>query len=135
MAASAPDYSVATALQTAGLGTVGTNIFVGGKLPPSALVPNACIFCLAIGGPQPMKYMGSSDSFYEKDVQIIIRGDRNAINAARTKARAVMTEMQESGIGGYTGNFCLESEPNYLGLDDQEMPVFTINVRLWVKEA
>ena len=49
-----PDNDIASRLQTAGVGTVGTNIFRGGMRPPSGVIPHAAVFVRPTGGVGPL---------------------------------------------------------------------------------
>jgi hypothetical protein len=123
-----PDFDLATHLATQGLGTVSTDIFAGPQRPSSAQIPQAVIFCISSGGSPPVPYLdGSSSDFSAASVQVLVRGDVGAYAAAQVTARLVMVATQRAVIGGYVAVYVNESDPNFLGLDDTEHPMFSIN--------
>lgn len=123
---------IAAKLQTAGVGTVGTNIFRGGTRVPSALIPEACIFVVPRGGigPTPMVDGGSQD-YSRPNVQVIIRGNVGTYVTTQTTATSVLTALHKSTISGYFQVLARTPEPLYVGLDDTEHPVFSVNVELY----
>lgn len=127
------DADFSAAMATAGLGTVGTDIYYGGELPYSATVPAICKFVLLRGGPPPIPLISQND-IYTFDIQVIVRGERvlknGAWTAAQTAARAVISNMHRASISGYFSCVAINSEPIDIGLDDQEMPRFSCNFRL-----
>ena len=127
-----PDASIAARLQSAGVGTIGTNIFQGGTRPVSTRIPHAAIFVLSTGGigPQPLLVAGASD-YSRPTVQILIRGNVGSFLTTQTTARSVITAVQKSTISGYFQVLARVPEPIYLGLDDTEHPMFSVNVELF----
>ena len=123
---------VANRLQAAGVGTVGTNIFRGGTRVPSALIPEACIFVLPRGGigPTPMVDGGTQD-YTRPSVQVIIRGNVGTYSATQTTATSVLTALHKCTISGYFQVLARTPEPLYVGLDDTEHPMFSVNVELY----
>lgn len=128
-----PDEDVATALQTAGRGTIGTDLFTCPEEMVTDEVPDACIFCISSGGPSPMPFFDSANgySLYEANVQIIVRGARNTKNTVLPLARNIIDDLHRATISGYVGCLVMESEPNFLGFDDDRHIRYSVNARLW----
>jgi hypothetical protein len=128
----AVDADIATQLQTAGVGTVGTNIFRGGLRVPSATIPHACVFVLPQGGigPEPLVDGGARD-YTRPNVQVLIRGNVGAYITTQTTAESVITALHKSTISGYFQVLARTPQPLYLGLDDTEHPMFSVNVQLF----
>jgi len=133
-----PDAAVATHLAAAGLSlTVGTNLFRGPVRPVSAGVPAKAVFCLATGGGAPQPYLDAAtygDTWFF-DVQVRIRGERQAFATTRTLARAIRNALHRADISGYLSALSIESEPTFLGFDGSERPEFSTNVRLIAVDA
>jgi len=127
-----PDSDIATRLQTAGVGTVGTDVFRGGMRPPSTVIPHAAIFVRPTGGigPQPFLDAGSSD-FLRSVVQIMVRGDVGSYVTTYNKAQSCLDAVQKCTISGYFQILARNPQPLYLGLDDTEHPLFSINVECY----
>ena len=126
------DADIATTLQTAGVGTVGTNIFRGGMRPVSNVIPHACIFVLPSGGEGPLPLIDAgSEDYTAPTVQILIRGNVGTFIATQTTAVACITAVHKSTISGYFQVLARNPEPLYLGLDDTEHPMFSVNVQLF----
>lgn len=139
-----PDADLATRL-AAGLtsalgagyvyGTTGANIFRGPPRKPGNGIPVKAMFCLATGGPVPQQYTtdGSTSEVRYTSVQVTIRGDVEAFGAGQTLARACRDALHKSTISGYFNVEVRESEPTFIGVDDQESPRWTINVSMWAQ--
>jgi hypothetical protein len=128
----AVDADIATRLQTAGVGTVGTDIFRGGIRIPSSNIPHAAIFVLPSGGggPDPLINAGATD-FTRPTVQMLIRGNVGAYITTQTTAQAALDAVHKSTISGYFQVLARTPQPLYLGLDDTEHPTFSVNVELF----
>ena len=126
-----PDLDIANHLQTAGLGTVATDIFAGPMKPPSAQISQSCIFCISTGGLPPSPYLDASTSDYNvATVQVLVRGDVGAYATAQTKANTARAAIQRATVAGYVAVYVRESNPNFIGLDDTEHPMFTLNAEM-----
>jgi hypothetical protein len=136
----APEVVIATMLQTAAVGTLGTSIFYGPESPKGTGIPHLCNFVVCYGGPPPVPYLGGED-FREFSVQVLTRGNPAAFSAGLSRARSTWVALQRGTIPagqiteGYVARGALvrESDPVYLGKDDQERPRWVSNVRLWFK--
>ena len=126
-----PDLDLATHLQTIGLGTLASDIFAGPTRPPSASISKASIFCISTGGLPPLPYLdGSQSDFSAATVQVLVRGEVGAYALTQTKARSALAAIQRAVISGYVAVYVRESDPNFIGLDDTEHPIFTLNAEM-----
>lgn len=121
-----PAFDVATLLQTAGVGTLGANIFIG-KQPDT---PNACITLFDVGGPSPNPVWGRDSSEYS----VLIRGDRNDYNGAHTKAIEVKNALlglpnQVIGDAIYS-LFYMRTDTTFISYDSEDRPTFSQNWRI-----
>lgn len=129
-----PDLDIANRLQAAGVGTVGTNIFTGGMRAPSSVIPAASIFVLPTGGtgPSPLLTGGASGVDYSiPSVQILVRGNVGTYITTRTTAQAALDGVHKSTVSGYFQVLARTPQPLYLGQDDTEHPMFSVNVQLY----
>lgn len=128
----AADNDIASRLQSAGVGTVGTDIFRGAMRAPSSQIPNAALFVVPTGGggPDPLVDAGASD-YSRPTVQILVRGDVGTYITTQTTATSALTAVHKSTIAGFFQVLARTPEPLYLGLDDTEHPLFSVNVELF----
>jgi hypothetical protein len=124
-----PVLDVATKLQTAGVGTLGSSIFVGPIRGVSAAVPIAAVFIVGTGGPRAERTLGRTTEIRRPTVQVMIRAADHA--AGLTKARAVRAALHNATISGYGDVEALQPDPIYVGLDSQEHELFSINFMLF----
>ena len=130
---SEPDIAVAQtidAVATSPLSayTLGTNLFAGPVRPVSTVIPHRAIFVLTYGGPAPLdKFSGVS--IQRHSVQVMIRGNADAFSVAQADAKACRDSLHLATITGYMR--CAAIQPVYLGLDDNEHPLFSLNLELW----
>lgn len=133
-----PDVDVATRLQTAGVGTLGTSIFYGPEHAQrtSPTVPAAAIFVISSGGPAPEpKCHTSGESLYKARVQIIVRAATDTYQTGLTKARSVMAALQGVVLSGYVVCFLDQSEPIYIGRNAADQDRWSVNVTVWKQQA
>jgi len=126
-----PDLDLATHLAAQGIGTLGRDIFAGPMKPPSVQINKASIFVIASGGAPPVPYLdGSQSDFSAASVQVLVRGDAGAYGLAQIRARAALTAIQRASLAGYVATYVRNSDPIFIGLDDTEHPLFSINCEL-----
>jgi hypothetical protein len=135
--ADAPDLAVATILQTAGVGTLGSTIFRGPVRPVGAGVPHKAAFCLATGGPAPESQCAANvgPDILRATVQVRVRGNVGDYGGGVGFARQIWTALQRATYSGYMGIVCRESEPVYLGRDDTEHDEWSVNVETTREEG
>lgn len=121
-------------LQSAGLGTPGTTLFVG-LMPPD---PDALVAVIETGGGEPQDTMGSNTppAWENATVQIISRGDKpdptkNPYLAARTKAKdawnaLVLVANEDLSSTRYLRVRPLQS-PFLIGVDESARPMIAFN--------
>ena len=130
---SEPDIAVAQtidAVATSPLSayTLGTNLFAGPVRPVSTVIPHRAIFVLTYGGPAPLdKFSGVS--IQRHSVQVMLRGNADAFSVAQADAKACRDALHLGTVTGYMR--CAALQPVYLGLDDNEHPLFSLNLELW----
>lgn len=130
-----PALTVATFLQTAGHGTLGTNIFIGPPRDPSTVVPNKCVFVIATGGAAPQPYLEiSGDAFRQADLQIFIRGNVGEFAAGETYTKAIFESVQFPSLSGFIDCRPTNSYPLWIGFDPLDHPRWTVNMVFWSKE-
>lgn len=116
---------------------LAVNIFDGPMRAVSDAVPAKAVFCLAGGGPPPEPYMdGTAIEERFLRCQIMVRGlpGEGDVGATQTLAREVLALAHRAPLSGYIDVYVEESQPNYLGPDDDEHPLWSINVAAWRDE-
>lgn len=130
---SEPDIAVAQTLDAVATSplsayTLGTNLFAGPVRPVSGVIPHRAIFVLTYGGPAPLdKFSGVS--IQRHSVQVMIRSNADAFSVAQADAKACRDALHLGTVTGYMR--CAALQPVYLGLDDNEHPLFSLNLELW----
>lgn len=130
---SEPDIAVAQTLDAVATSplsayTLGTNLFAGPVRPVSTVIPHRAIFVLTYGGPAPLdKFSGVS--IQRHSVQVMIRSNADAFSVAQADAKACRDALHLGTVTGYMR--CAALQPVYLGLDDNEHPLFSLNLELW----
>ncbi len=119
-----------TYLQTAGIGTLGTDLFLG-LLPPT---PDNCVVIAEYGGMAPEHNQGTLTLRYEfPRVQVLVRNTSYA--TGMLKARDIMGDMAaaaDSTMSGvvYHSVDALQS-PFFLQRDDNNRWVFACNYQVF----
>jgi hypothetical protein len=137
---SAPEVEVsqilANAVATTGC-VLGTNLFRGPMLMPSATVPRACTFVFppVVPGPRPAPYLGIGQDDREFIVQVLHRGSSDGYEVGAGISRAIWTALHRASplSSGYYAIYVREPDPLYIGLDNLEQPRWVMNIRLWYK--
>jgi hypothetical protein len=125
---SSPAANIATLLQTASIGTLGTDLFVG-RLPETV---NYAISVFDSGGPTPSPKWARD----YKDIQIIVRGDVNGYSTAWDKAESIKTYLlglanQTIGTDVYS-NFNMRTDNTFIGYNENNCPQFSLNFRIMI---
>jgi len=127
--ATSPAKDIADFLQTQGVGTVGTDIFVG-KMPPD-ISQNMTVYDTGGLSPNP-KWLRD-----EPTVQVMVRGDERDYEATYTLALDVKNALL--GCSPTTINsksyvfFNMLGDITFLKHDQSERPMFSLNFRLVVE--
>lgn len=135
--ATLPEAVVVAVLVAASLGlttppTAGANCFSGPEVPPGDYVPSAAVFVACYGGAYPVTLLGVSQDIRAFDVQILVRGNVDALDTTRALAWSVWQALQRkvAPSTGYIDILCKQSAPIYMGQDDTEHVRFSVNVSL-----
>jgi hypothetical protein len=126
---SSPAAGISSLINTAGIATSGTNLFVG-IIPEDD--PNFATGVLEAGGPAPNpKWM--RDDF---DIQIITRGDVNGYSAAWDKAIAIKNLLlghAPATVGtDIYARFIMRGNVGFIGYDSLQRPKFSSNWRITI---
>lgn len=121
-------------MATDGVGTVGTNIFIG--IMPNS--PDACLAIYEFAGEGPMEaFSDGGVSLDLPSIQVMSRGVRMDYPAARTlivNARNSLTSVANETIGGVRFLRVREmSAINSLGPDVNDRPIFTVSLQAVVE--
>jgi len=122
-----PAQTIAMALQTAGVGLAGSDIFVGPVRPASAQVPAKAIFILGTGGPAGARTHTDGEVRYPT-VQVRIRD--NSLVAGIDRAEAVYQALANRKIPGFLDCEGIQSAPMYLEQDENLLYHWSINFEL-----
>jgi hypothetical protein len=114
------------------------NCFVGPVRKAGGYVPGKSVFVKEYGGMEPSPYMDATRKTYRSfDVQVMVRGDVNQYVGTRALADSVWHKMDRASAATvstasttYVRIVCAQSAPIYVGQDDQERDLFSVNVRL-----
>jgi hypothetical protein len=114
--------------------TEGLDAFVGEVRPPasgSAGVRQKAVFCRSVGNPPPSLVMGRNNDILVANVQVFIRGNRGQYADTETFARSVWQACHDVDVSGYFKVLVVESEPDDLGRDENDHPMWSLNARMW----
>lgn len=122
---------VANYIAAAGLGlTLGTNLFVADEIA-AGVAP--AVYVRPSGGPAPEDYFGDAQSFLRLQVSVLVRGEREKKPESATLARSVASALHQAPIAGYVDVQLRESQPVFLGTDDNDAPGWAIGVECHIK--
>jgi hypothetical protein len=131
-----PDLDVANFLAGSGLGlTLGTNLFVGSIRPASSSgpsMPPQAVFVISTPGPAPLTFKGAGQGSLSMGmIQVRLRSQPNDFLTAQTLSRQIRDTLHRATIAGYVYVVARQSEPQYLGQDQQGNEEFSLNFDLW----
>lgn len=126
--------SIGTKLQTAGVGTLGTSIFLT-QMPDT---PDVAVCLYESQGFQPLLTFGTSVTYGDRPrIRAVCRGGRNDYPAARQKAeqvRAALGAIRNETISGTTITCVVDGTGIYpMGRDSDERPAVAIDFTVWVQ--
>lgn len=125
------DVAVMDRLVAAGVVTKGSTGFMGPVRRPNGAVPSKAMFALVTGGRAPIEFMdAASGSQKYSTVQVRVRGNAGQFQDGQTFARAAWTALHAQSLSGFISCLVRESEPVFLGFDENECPEWTLNVEL-----
>ena len=119
--------AIGSVLQTAGVGTLGTNLF----LSRSPDTPDACVTIYESGTGYPIYTHGTTGAALSvTNVQVMSRGAREDYETARTKITTVTTALEAVKETTASGIRLLRIEqlgrPVPLGYDDSDRPTIAM---------
>jgi hypothetical protein len=120
--------AIGSVLQTAGIGTSGTNLF----LSRSPDTPDACVVVYESGAGSVMYTQGTSGpALYKTNIQVVARAAREDYPTARTKISAVATALEAVNETTASGIRLLRAEqlgrPIPMGYDGNDRPEIALN--------
>ena len=122
---SSPAADIAGLLQTAGVGTIGTTIFIG-RQPDS---PDACITVFDIGGTSPNPVYGRDEPEYS----ILVRGVLNDYSGGydkATEAKNALLGLSNQTVGdAIYALFYMRTDTTFISYDSNNRPNFSSNWR------
>jgi hypothetical protein len=116
--------AIGTALQSAGVGTLGSTIFLS-RMPAS---PDVAVTAYETGAGYPLYTQGNTSgaSLIVANIQVVARDAREDYQAARTKIADVTAALEAVSNSTISGIVILRVEqvgtPSPLGLDDNDRP-------------
>lgn len=134
--ATQPDLDIVNRLdsQVASL-TKNTNLFRSKVRAISGQIPSVAAFCLASGGPPPQGYAdGTAINRRYSGVQIRVVALANTDNNFKTGqdlAKECRDAVHHAALSGYIDVRVLETEPIYIGENNDRHHEWSINVELW----
>lgn len=109
----------------------GGNLLTGPIRPfNEGTVPQLAVFVLQSGGTAPQPYLGQGQSWHVSRVQVTVRSEVNAYDAGHALARALHARAHLSTPAGFTFCQAAESDPTYVGTDDENAHLFVFNLDL-----
>lgn len=120
------ESDILTALQTGGHGTIDTDLHRGPYTDEPG-VPDACIFVMASGGPEPMRFFGEQAVIKQRRVQVQVRSAVDAYNTGRTLAEALQDSLEKGETASYISWTPL-GPPAYVGQDDRKRHRWSLNL-------
>jgi hypothetical protein len=124
-----------TYLQSAGIGTLGTNLMLG-RLPDD---PDACVALFESTGMSPSHVMGSSVAAIDRPrIRVVCRAERLDYPAARTKAAAVRASLgavRDTTLSGIKIMTIVSTSEIYpVRFDSDDRPVMGCDFTVWIAE-
>lgn len=124
-----PDTDIATVLQTAGVATLGTDMWKGPVRDSADDTDQLDIFVLTTGGFQPEPFFGGPDAgdLRRVNVQITVRSARGNFEDGQAKVIEVFDAVHKQAPATYAG--WLADEPVFVEIDNKQRHTWAINVQ------
>jgi len=120
-----PANDIATELDGAGISlTLGTNLFTGPFREVSASIPKDCVFVKGLPGGLPERTMGQVDEIRSPLVSVQVRN--TSFNGGDTKVRDIQETLTGVVIAGYLDIATQQSEPLYIGQDNEGLHMWSM---------
>lgn len=123
---------VATVLQTAGIGTIGTDLFRGPERPADGThIPQDCVFVSpGSAGQPPEGVSGNLTAVQYAPVQVVVRN--LDFSTGDALALLVHTTLGVATIASSIGHVVEQGHPNFLGVDEDRLYRWSINLTVTV---
>lgn len=126
--------SLGTYLQTAGVGTLGTSIF----LTQFQDTPDTAVCLFERQGFDPVHTFGAGVTYGDRPlIRVLCRGPRNDYPTARQKAeavRAALGAIRAQTLSGIKFECVLDATGIYpMGRDKEERPIIAVDFTAWVQ--
>lgn len=111
------------------------NLFRGPMRAVQPGVPARAVFVNNVGGVAPSRELGTGQAIFRQRVQIMVRGAPDGFTNDEGLARALLEKWRLTGAGDpdHVSVNPQESEPNYLGQDEQGCHLWSINLEVVTK--
>ena len=120
-----PANDIATELDGAGISlTLGINLFTGPFRDASARVTRNSVFVKGLPGGIPERTMGQSDEIRSPLVSVQVRN--TSFNGGDTKVRDIQETLTAVVISGYLDIATQQSEPLYIGQDNEGLHMWSM---------
>lgn len=92
-----------------------------------------CVFVANVGGPPSVPYLGGTRlAYWRPHVQVIVRGAAGAFEVGEQVAREVLGALHLHSVpmaagGSYVEVAAQDSAPGYLGPDESDRPIWSLN--------
>jgi hypothetical protein len=127
-----PELAVVTLLDALAALTRKVNLFEGPVRAQSATVPHQAVFVLPSGGPAPEAYAdGTTTERRYSAIQITLRSDPKDYAGGWVLARQVKAALHHATVTGYVDIRAMQSEPIYVGPDEADRHLWSVNLELW----
>lgn len=113
--------------------TKGTNLFQGPRRGPSSRFPKRSVFVTSGGGQEPTRTMQESSEHRFALINVEIRW--HGFAAGNLLVRLVQDTLQAAAISGYLDVVSLQSEPVFLGEDDENNFLWSLGYELIYEEV
>lgn len=127
-----PALDLAQVIESAGVATLGVNMFTGLVRPVSQVIPAECIFVRASDGVAANRFFSQIDEVRYPAVQIRVRSP--SYEQGLKLVRNIYKACQSSRPVGYMDVRAMQSEPIYLEQDDNRNHQWALNFELVYQE-
>jgi hypothetical protein len=113
----------------------GANIIIGPMKPPSQYVPVESIWIISTGGAAPDHVFGGMYTIQKPTVQILVRGSPNDYKGSKGLAQSVYDALNGAEPEGVWPILPMQSEPVWVGPDESNRPIWSINLLIRFKRT
>lgn len=127
-----PAVRIVELIDSSGVAELGKNLYVGLVRPVSNVVPAECVFVTGTDGLPADRFFAQQDEVRHPTIQIRIRSPD--YNSGYELARRIYDVCQSSRPVGIKDVACRQSEPMYLGQDNNKNHDWSLNFDLFYQE-